>query len=875
MEKYTETNREPVMEAPLEPVEAPDAEPIPEAGPTPEPEPAVEAELTPDPEPSAEAGSAPDTALPKKAKAAEKDKPRRPVFLILLLVILFLVVACAAAAGCYVYRQLDGLEQTRQAADDLKAQGDYARALDLYARLLEDDPLSFTPFTNAFVSAGADGVVACADALLETSEGAHYLVENDVLQKAQSHATHPAVPAAFARDMERRALLSEAILAQEAGDLAKALELLNQADLRRELSYPIESVLDREATLAAALQAREEGRYEDAIQLLTRSILEPELVAEIQQQIVEEQDAQLMAQAQAALDALDPVPAIQTLRGLSKAEDQIALEQAYNEAWEKKLSELHENYKNRLFAGAWFSLALGDEPLLTGDKRYDGLAAALTGEGKTVAGMFSLIQLKDGRVTLLGDTLGSAAAAQEITDAKDAALGLNHGLILHEDGTVTNLGARQYDRGAVAQWTDIVQVAAGGFHSLGLKADGTVAAAGLDLDGQCQVGGWTDIAAVAAGLRHSVALTRDGRVLAVGDNSFGQCDVSQWENVIEVRCGGNFTLGLTADWRLLATGDNSCDQCSVSGWQEVLSFDAGLWHTVALLSDGRVVTTGSSDHGQRGLDNAVLFASGRKLERAPKAEAKAETEFVYYGHPSNGPWLYYNAEGCLIIAFDTEAGKIKPTRADLICTDGHPPVGILSGGGDTPANAVHATKLAKQNKAVFALTGDYFTFGYNADGLQIRRGVVFKKDQDEVGFGFYPDGSMRIIDPKATTAEELLALGIRDTWVFGPVLIENGQARDISYHPLSYNDVTMRTVVGSLCPYHHIAMAYGSSTLAQVIDNLLGYGCEIAYNLDGGRSCMMVFMGNKIVNRSMFINDGWRGLQDMVGFLTSDLVPAP
>ena len=101
----------------------------------------------------------------------------------------------------------------------------------------------------------------------------------------------------------------------------------------------------------------------------------------------------------------------------------------------------------------------------------------------------------------------------------------------------------------------------------------------------------------------------------------------------------------------------------------------------------------------------------------------------------------------------------------------------------------------------------------------------------------------------------------------------DGQARDISYHPLSYNDVTMRTVVGSLCPYHHIAVAYSSSTLAQVIDNLLGYGCNIAYNLDGGRSCMMVFMGNKIVNRSMYINNGWRGLQDMVGFLTSDLVP--
>ena len=131
---------------------------------------------------------------------------------------------------------------------------------------------------------------------------------------------------------------------------------------------------------------------------------------------------------------------------------------------------------------------------------------------------------------------------------------------------------------------------------------------------------------------------------------------------------------------------------------------------------------------------------------------------------------------------------------------------------------------------------------------------------------------MRIIDPKTTTAQELLSMGVRDSWVFGPVLIENGQARDISYHPLSYNDVTMRTVVATLCPYHHIGATYSSSTLAQVTENLLGYGCETAYNLDGGRSSMMIFMG-KVVNRSMYINEGWRGLQDMVGFLTSDLVP--
>ena len=845
MENYIESAPEPAAEA------------LPQAP----AEPAVPIEP-----PAASEKAEPAVRIETPAAPEKKDRKTRPVLLIVLLVLLLLVTA----AGGYVFLRLDRLEQIRQAADDCKAQGDYPLAMGYYIQLLADDPISFTPFTNAYVSAGADGVIVCADALLETSEGAHFLARSQILDFALSCATHPAVPASFDKDLERRSLVCEAILAQEDGDLEKALALLNQADLRRELSYPIESVLDREATLAAALQAREEGRYEDAIQLLTRSILEPELVAEIQQQIVEEQDARIMAQARAAMANLDPTAAILTLRGLSRTEDQIALEAEFTETWKKKLSELHETYKDRLFAGAWFSLALGDKPLLTGDKRYDGLADALSTEGKTVAGMFSLIQLQGGRVTLLGDTLGSEAAAKEITDARDAALGLNHGLILHEDGTVTNLGARQYGRGFVAEWTDVVQVAAGGFHSLGLKKDGTVAAAGLDLDGQCKVAEWTDIVAVAAGLRHSVGLTRDGRVVAVGDNSFGQCDVSQWENVIEIRCGGNFTLGLTADWRLLAAGDNSVGQCNVMNWQEVVAFDAGLWHTVALLSDGRVVTTGASSLNQCGLDGAVLFASGRQLDR-PAAAAKAETEYLYMGNTFDGPWMYCSAEGCVIVAQDGESGRIKATRADLICTDGHPPEGLLSG-GDRPGRVIHAAILAKQSRAVFAITGDYFTFGYNADGLQIRRGTVFKEDVNEVGFGFYPDGSMRIIDPKTTTAEELLSMGVRDSWVFGPVLIENGQARDISYHPLSYNDVTMRTVVATLCPYHHIGATYSSSTLAQVTENLLGYGCETAYNLDGGRSSMMIFMG-KVVNRSMYINEGWRGLQDMVGFLTSDLVP--
>lgn len=809
-----------------------------------------------------------DSLVEPNTKPVPAVRQKCPVILILLLVLLL----CVTSAAAYVLVRLNRLEQTRQAADALKAQGEYARALTVYAQLMEDDPLSFTSLGNAYVCAGADGVVACADALLETDQGARYLTENRVLEEALAHAAHPAVPASFAPSLSRRSLLCQAILAEEAGELTKALELLNEAGLRKELSYPLE----QQAILAEALQARQEGRYADALEILSRSMPVPELAAEIQQQIIDEQDAQITAAARAALSEMDLDAALTMLQGLSREEDRLALEQAFTTAWTDKLTTLHAQFGDRLWAGAWYTLALGEEPQLTGDKRYDGLDLASLREGSVAGGAFALLQLNNGHVRLLGDTLGAGKTAAEINDATGAALGLNHGLVLHENGTVTNLGARQYGRSAVTEWADIVQVAAGGFHSLGLRADGTVAAAGLDLDGQCQVSDWTNVSSVAAGLRHSVALLKDGRVVATGDNSFGQCNVGSWENIIDIRCGGNFTLGLTADWRLLATGDNSCGQCNVADWKEVVAFDGGLWHTVALLSNGRIVTAGANGHDQGALTGAAIFRS-KPGEDMPAVPGTAEPEYVYSGNPYNGPWLYLSGDGCVIAAFDTDSGKINATRADLICTYGHPPAGILAG-VDVPKGfprPLYPVQLARQNQAAFAITGDYFTFGYNADGLKIRRGRVFQEEKEEMGFSFFPDGSMRIVDPNVTTAQDLLSQGIRDCWVFGPTLIQNGEALDIHTHPLSYNDVTMRTVVASICPYHHVAAAYGSSTLAQVTADLLNYGCEIAYNLDGGRSCMMVFMG-KVINRSSYISNGsWRALPDMVGFLTSEKVPKP
>ena len=727
------------------------------------------------------------------------------------------VFICLLLVGGFVWLQLSGQKRALNAADRLLASGQSEQALSAYAALLQKNAISFLPVGHDLVECAEQGVLHAADAILETPEGAKQLIDQDLLGTIRSQATHPAVSESFFVQLHRRTILAEAAIAEAAGDFEQAYELLHLPAMEQSISELVET----EASSA--------------------------------------RDKQLEAQAWAALNDFRFSEAEQIAAGISDDLLRDALLARLKDVWPRKLSQLHEQKADSLCAGAWYSLLLDPSPRLSGDTRYAALD--FSGADAVFGGAFSFAAIKNGHVSLLGDTLGAAKAASEITDAVAVDVGLNHAAVLHADGTAQVLGARQYRRGLVDTWSDLRAVAAGGFHTVGLTAGGAVVATGLNLDGQCNVSNWNQVIAIDAGLNHTAALKADGTVVAVGNNRYGQCNVSGWRNIIDVRCGANFTLGLTADFTVLAVGDNACGQCNVSKWRDIVAIDAGVWHTIGLCADGHIVSTGANEHGQCALaDNAG---------DAPVSES----ESIYVGDDNDGPWFFCNGDGCVIAAMDEEA-HVLTTRADLICTAGISPVGILSGGGTRPALSVTPIRLAKENRAVLALTGDYFTFAYNRDGLQIRQGTVFKEETDECGFAFYPDGSMRIVDPKKETANGLLSLGIKDSWVFGPILIQDGEACDIHGHPLSYNDVTMRSIIASICPHHHIASAFGKSTLADCTKILLGYGADIAYNLDGGRSSSMVFLGKQI-NRTIYRNEGWRNLQDMIGFLTSESVPKP
>ena len=192
-------------------------------------------------------------------------------------------------------------------------------------------------------------------------------------------------------------------------------------------------------------------------------------------------------------------------------------------------------------------------------------------------------------------------------------------------------------------------------------------------------------------------------------------------------------------------------------------------------------------------------------------------------------------------------------------------------------NIIETTsKIASDNQAIFAINGDYY--GFRSEGIVIRNGVVYRDIPARTGLAFYRDGSMRIYDETQTSAEELLAAGVWNTLSFGPALIENSViASDLSSvevdtnfgnHPIQGSNP--RTGVGLIDANHFVFIVvdgrspgYSNGvTLTEFAQIFKDLGCTQAYNLDGGGSSTMYFMG-RLVNNPLGKNKE-RGTSDIL-----------
>ncbi len=173
----------------------------------------------------------------------------------------------------------------------------------------------------------------------------------------------------------------------------------------------------------------------------------------------------------------------------------------------------------------------------------------------------------------------------------------------------------------------------------------------------------------------------------------------------------------------------------------------------------------------------------------------------------------------------------------------------------------YTSQTASDNNAVLAVNGDYY--GFRDDGIVIRNGKVFRDVPARTGLAFYKNGSMKIYDERAVTAEELVAQGVTQTFSFGPALVMDSAAItdfgrttvDTNFGNRSIQGSNPRTGVGIISANHYVFVVVDGrspgyskgmtlSEFARLFEDL---GCTDAYNLDGGGSSTMYFMG-RVVN---------------------------
>lgn len=174
----------------------------------------------------------------------------------------------------------------------------------------------------------------------------------------------------------------------------------------------------------------------------------------------------------------------------------------------------------------------------------------------------------------------------------------------------------------------------------------------------------------------------------------------------------------------------------------------------------------------------------------------------------------------------------------------------------------YTSEIAADNNAVFAINGDYY--GFRDTGIVIRNGVIYRDIPARVGLALYRDGTMRIYDETETTAQQLVDAGVWNTLSFGPALLENGEIVsgldnveiDTNFGNHSIQGANPRTGIGIIDANHFVFVVVDGRSpgysrgvtltgYAQIFKDL---GCTAAYNLDGGGSSTLYFMGRVVNN---------------------------
>ena len=209
-----------------------------------------------------------------------------------------------------------------------------------------------------------------------------------------------------------------------------------------------------------------------------------------------------------------------------------------------------------------------------------------------------------------------------------------------------------------------------------------------------------------------------------------------------------------------------------------------------------------------------------------------------------------------------------------------------------PGQMIYPETLAQTARLVFGINGDYYIYREDnkATGNIIRNRQVLYNHTRTMAFpnldtmALRDDGSMSVYDVQEITADALLAQGdVHDALSFGPWLMRDGVLR--AWNGKNSEAVEPRNAIGMVEPGHYkVITVEGRFNKgvgpAGVSLNMLGQmlcaqGAQQAFNLDGGNTAVLIFMGKKLNHTASKSGKGEtqpRNMSELFGIGTSELV---
>lgn len=289
------------------------------------------------------------------------------------------------------------------------------------------------------------------------------------------------------------------------------------------------------------------------------------------------------------------------------------------------------------------------------------------------------------------------------------------------------------------------------------------------------------------------------------------------------------------------------------------------------------------------------------MAHMPALNAKGfldEGEYIYSSE-DEGLWIYVNQTSKVIIQRKYDATQpLTWFEADLYGDlDAGEMLRTVQNDPEKMGKVrVDATETAKKHNVVFAMNTDYYTYRVAVNnnrhtGVVIRDGRILYDDpytEKQVTnsmfpnldmLAFMPDGSLKVYHSWEKTAQEFIDEGVQTVYSFGPYLLLDGKVSERAY--ANNENKNPRCAIGMVEPGHYVAiMCEGrlkrsaGVTISYLAKMMRAKGCQVAFNMDGGQTAVMVFMGKQLNQIGAY--DGGktnsRPTSEVLGFGTSEQV---